>query len=290
MDHVADREFRDLAGAGAGDIGDLDHLGRHVARRALATDACPDPVGERVVQRDAFAQTDEENDALVALPVLADANGLQHLVALLDLAVDLSGADAHAAGVQHRVRAAVDDQPVVCSARHPVAVAPDAGEAVEIGAVVLGAVGGVPERDRHGREGLGAHQLSRLAAHGLAGIVGHVHRHAETEGLQLTAPDRTDGIAQREAGDDVGAARNRGEMQVVLDGAVDVLEPLRRERRAGRGHGAQRAEVVGAFRFNFRLNSGIQVFGGRAEKRHGLGIGIVEKHVAVGVEGRAVIE
>ena len=38
---------------------------------------------------------------------------LDHLVELLDLAVDFRRADAHAAGIEHGVRAAVDDQPVV---------------------------------------------------------------------------------------------------------------------------------------------------------------------------------
>ena len=265
MDHVADRELGDLAGAGARDVGDLNHLHRYVTGRALAADAPLDSVGQRVIQRDAFAQPDEEHDALVALPVLADADGLQHFVALFDLAIDLGGADAHAAGVQHRVGAAVDDQPVVFGPCHPVAVAPDVREAVEIGAVVLGAIRVVPERDRHGGEGLRAHQLARLAAHGPAGVVEHVHRHAEAQRLQLAPPDRAHGVAEGKAGDDVRAARDRSQLQVVLDGAVDVLETFRRERRAGGRHGAERAEVVGTLGLEPGLGCGVEILGGGAE-------------------------
>jgi drug/metabolite transporter (DMT)-like permease len=84
---------------------------------------------------------------------------------LLDLAVDLGGADAHAAGVERGVRAAVDDHAAVRGDLAEVAVAPDVVEALEVGGVVLAAVGVVPEADRHHREGLGAHQLALLAAH-----------------------------------------------------------------------------------------------------------------------------
>ena len=38
VDHVAHRELGDLARARARDVGDLDHLRRHVARRALAAE------------------------------------------------------------------------------------------------------------------------------------------------------------------------------------------------------------------------------------------------------------
>ena len=56
---------------------------------------------------------DEEHDPLVVVPLLPDDEALQHLVELLDLAVDLRRPDADAAGVQHRVRAPVDDEAAV---------------------------------------------------------------------------------------------------------------------------------------------------------------------------------
>ena len=60
-----------------------------------------------------------------------------HFVELLDLAVDLGRADAHAAGIQHGVRAAVDDHAAVRGQLGVVAVAPDAGKALEVRRAVL---------------------------------------------------------------------------------------------------------------------------------------------------------
>ena len=108
---------------------------------------------QRVVELRAGAQAHEEDDAHVVVPVLADGERLEHLGDLLDLAVDLRGADAHAAGVERGVGAAVDDHAAVLGPFGEVAVAPDAGEALEIGGVVFGAVGIVPEADRHRRNG-----------------------------------------------------------------------------------------------------------------------------------------
>jgi monoamine oxidase len=74
-----------------------------------------------VVERDAVGQADEQHDADVVVPVLADADRLQHLVHLLDLGIDLGGADAHAAGVERGIGTAVDDMPPwgVHSAKSP---------------------------------------------------------------------------------------------------------------------------------------------------------------------------
>ena len=58
--------------------------------------------------------------------------------------------------------------------------------------------------------------------------------------LQLAAPDRPDRVAEREAGDDVGAAADAREVHVPLDRCVDVVEAVRRERAAGREDRAER--------------------------------------------------
>src|SRR4249920_1260908 len=58
---------------------------------------------------------DEEDHAGVVLPFLADDKALLDFVELFDLAVDLGRADAHAAGVQGRVRAAVDNDGGSCA-------------------------------------------------------------------------------------------------------------------------------------------------------------------------------
>ena len=121
-------------------------------------------VRERIVERETFAQLDEQHDPHVARPVLPDHQRLDDLVELLDLAVDLGGADAHAAGVQHRVGAAMDDDAAVRRDLAPVAVAPDVRVLVEVGGTVFGAIGVIPETDRHRGKGLGADQLSLLVA------------------------------------------------------------------------------------------------------------------------------
>src|SRR3546814_13324123 len=71
---------------------------------------------------------------------------------------------------------------------------------------------------------------------------------AEAAGLKLAPPYRADRVAEREAADDVRAAGDRREMEVLLDGGVDVVEGLRHQRRPGRRHGPDGGEVVGVDR------------------------------------------
>ena len=79
---------------------------------------------------------------------------------------------------------------------------------------------------------------------GRPAVVEHVDRHAEPARLQLAAPDRPDRVAQREAGDDVGAAADAGEVHVALDRRVDVVVAVLGQRASGREDGLQRREVV----------------------------------------------
>ena len=85
-------------------------LRRHVTRRRVAADRVADLVAQLLVERQALAQPDEQHDAHVALPLLRDRDRLGDFLDLLDLAIDLGRADAHAAGIQHRIGAAVHDQ------------------------------------------------------------------------------------------------------------------------------------------------------------------------------------
>src|SRR3546814_5334680 len=62
------------------------------------------------------------------------------------------------------------------------------------------------------------------------------------------SPHRADRVAADEAGDDVGAAGDGGQADVLLDVLVDVVEALRHQRRAGRGEQAQGGEVVAGLR------------------------------------------
>ena len=76
----------------------------------LRADRAADLVAQRLVERQAVAQAHEQHDAHVALPLLRDRDRLGDFLDLLDLAIDLGGADAHAAGIQHGIGAAVHDQ------------------------------------------------------------------------------------------------------------------------------------------------------------------------------------
>src|SRR5262249_31179454 len=124
------------------------------------------------------------------LPVLADHDALQDLRQLLHLAIDLRRADADAAGVQHRVGAAVDDDAAMLGQLHIVAVMPDVGIALEIGGAIAFAVGIIPESDRHRRKWRRADQLTLLALDRFALVVPDLDLHAEAAHLDLAAPDR----------------------------------------------------------------------------------------------------
>ena len=110
----------------------------------MRPDAVRDPGPERRVEYHARRETHEEHDPLVAIPRLPYRQALDHLRHVLDLAVDLGRADAHAAGIQRRVRSSVDDDAVVRRDRGPVAVPPDAGILLEVRLPVARALG-VPQ-------------------------------------------------------------------------------------------------------------------------------------------------
>jgi hypothetical protein len=121
-----------------------------------------------------------------------------------------------------------------------VAMGPDVVESGEIGRVVFLAVRIVPETDRHGRKRLGADQFTLFAGDGLAVVVPDLDGHAETRTLDLAAPDRQRRIAEHEAGNDVGAAGDRGQVHVGLDALIDKGKAFRRQRRPGRGEQPER--------------------------------------------------
>src|SRR4051812_42475619 len=197
--HVAYRQLDNLAALGAWNVGDLEDLRRHVARGGVVADAALDAIRDFVVHAEAVTQLDEEHDAHVALPVLADDERLDHLLELLDLAVDLRRADPDAARVEHGVRPAVDDDAVVLGDLGPVAVAPDVRVLLEIRSAVPRAVGIVPEADRHRGERPRADQLALFSLQRAPLLVEHIDRHAESLRLDLAAPDRTGRIAEHEA-------------------------------------------------------------------------------------------
>ena len=150
--------------------------------------------------------------------------------------IDLGRADAHAAGVERGVGAAVDDHAAVRRPLGEVAMAPDVGEALEIGGAVFRAVGIVPEPHRHRRERLGADQLARLPAH-------RAGRPRSTPRPPCRGPAPG---SRRARPAQVGSPQTKHDTMSVppeiearctsgLDVLIDVVEALRRQRRAGRG-------------------------------------------------------
>lgn len=110
---------------------------------------------------------------------------------------------------------------------------PDAGKAVEIGRLIPRPILIAPEFDRHGQMGIAADQLAGNAANGTPLIIQRVDIHAEHRTLQFTAMHRLQRIAAEETGADIRAAGNGREMHIRLPVAIDIIEGLRDERRAG---------------------------------------------------------
>ncbi len=116
-----------------------------------------------------------------------------------------------------------------------------------------------------------------------------VDRHAETRGLDLATPHRAGGIAEHEAGDDIGAAGDRGEVHVFLDIAVDVIEAFGGERRAGGGDEPHRRQVMGLGGLEARLLAGVDIFRRGAEHVDVLSLREIPHH-RLRRERRAVVE
>src|SRR4051812_4909051 len=142
---VAHREFDDLAAPRAGDFVDAHDARRDVPRRGIRANSAADVFLELLGEGAAIAQPDEQDDALVAIPLLADHEAFDHLLHLLDLAINLGGADTDAAWIEHRVGAAVDDDPSRFRELDVVTVMPHAGVPLEIRGPVPGAIGVIPE-------------------------------------------------------------------------------------------------------------------------------------------------
>ena len=172
--HVAHRELDDLAALGARNVLDLQRPSpARGAAWCCARIWCLDLLrsaprrapGPRAAGRTAR----RARRPFQSWPM---TSALEHLGQLLDLAVDLRRADAHAAGIEHRVGAAVDDHAAVLGQLDIVAVAPDAREALEIGGVIAFCRRG-RSRSRSASTGTGAVQTSSpfCADHRLAVVV-----------------------------------------------------------------------------------------------------------------------
>src|SRR5216117_2173449 len=141
-------------------------------------------------------------------PGLADHERLDHLLHLLDLAVDLGRSDAHAARVEHRIRSAVDDHAIVPGDLAPVAVGPDPRKSLEVGGLVFLSVGVVPESNRQRWKWPRADKLAFLLFHRAGVFVEHLHPEAQGAALDFAAPYGQDRVSEHEASADVGAPRD----------------------------------------------------------------------------------
>ena len=155
-----------------------------------------------------------------------------------------------------------------------IAVAPDIGEALEIGGAVFRAVGIVPEADRHRRERLGADQFALFA-----GAPACRPRPRHRRPCRGPAPG-----SRRVQTGTVGTPRTKQETMSVppeiearctsgLIAVIDEVEAFRRQRRAGRGHRAHASTGRGVSRRREpRLAHRIDVFRRGAEIGHPLAV------------------
>src|SRR5581483_2634423 len=140
----------------------------------------------------------------------------------------------------------------------------------------------VPEPDRHRGERRRADELAFLLAHRTAVFVVHLDLHAESAALDLPAPDRTGGIAEREAAHDVRAAGDRCELNVAFHVRVHVIEALGHEWRTRREYRFHAGEIVRLRGLEAGFRARVDEFRGGAEDRHALPLREIEDDVVRG--------
>ena len=203
-----------------------------VGRRVVANPLL-NPRAERVVKVQTIAETHEQHDALVRTALaserLPDHDALNHLRHVLHLPINLSGANAHATGIQRRIAATVDDETAARRELSPVAVPPHPRPSLEVRRPILASVRIIPECDRHARKRCRTDQLTRLAHQRTSIVAPHLDAHSVAARLKLSAIDGLRGIAKGEAGDDVGAAADAAQSDVRLHALVHIVVAVRRE-------------------------------------------------------------
>ena len=224
-----------FATAGVGNVGHFHDVFGYVPGAGAFADSGFQGFDQVVGDGLAVGRDYEQDHFHVAVDLAADHEAVVHLADGFHLAVDFGGADAHAAGVEHGVGAAVDHHATLGRPRGVVAVSPDTGEAFEVRGAITTAVGVIPEADRHRRKRVLANQLSTLIDETVTAIVKHIDIHTKREALQLAASYGQHRIAAGKATENIGTTGNRRELYVGFHMLVDVVEALGRERRAGGG-------------------------------------------------------
>src|SRR5438094_3068795 len=115
MHDVSHGELRDLSTDRSRDVGDLNDLLRDVVGTRIFADLRADPVAQGIGEGCAVGQPHEQYDAHVAVAVshlLANDEALDDLRQLLDLPINLGRTDPYTSGIERRIAASVDHDPV----------------------------------------------------------------------------------------------------------------------------------------------------------------------------------
>ncbi len=121
----------------------------------------------------------------------------------------------------------------------PIAVAPDAGEFLEVAGAKALVAGIVPEEKRHGGERRGEDEFTDGAERCLLLFIPRFDFCAETEALEFAGVDGLVGIREDEGAANVGAAADGAELDVAFHFVVDPVKAFRGQGRAGGTDAAQ---------------------------------------------------
>ncbi len=215
-----------------------------MTRRCVAAYQAADLRLQRCVQRAPGAQDNEEHHTHIALPLLADHHTFQHGTALLNLAIDLRGANAHTTRVQHRIGSPMDDEAAVGGLLAIITLRPDPVEPREVGRVEAAAIGVIPETQGTRREGRSAHQLALLFLHWAPLVIPYRDRHSQPGRLDFTRVYRQSRRAPHETGENICATGDAGQADVPFEVAIHILVVFMQQGRPGGQYRFQAAQIV----------------------------------------------
>eukprot|EP01137_Pigoraptor_chileana_P031237 Opistho-2@18762 len=217
-----------------------------MACRQLLPDGMRHPLLQLVVEFVACVHQHKEYHALVRAHLLRDAQAVGNLRKGFNDMVDFRAAESDTRGIQRSV--APPEHPNASGGRadlHKVAVRPHTVVFAKVCASVLAAVGVVPEANGHRWERHCADKLAALIKHGVRAFVPALHLHAKISRLNLPPDDGNSRIRARKARDDVGAASDGAQKNILLDVCVHIVKTLWLERRSRRKDGANGRQLVG---------------------------------------------
>jgi len=291
MDDIGNRAFDLFHIQGIGDIGCLDDLCRHVPRRGLGTERLLDLGLQLFCQLVPLGEFHEQDDALIPFPVLSDGQAVGDLFHLLHLVVKLGGADANTGGLEHGVGAAIEGEAAgLAVVYHIVSMTPYIGVHREVGILVLGIAGIVPEVKGHGWCRSLADQLPFLIGNGTARFVINIDLHGQRGKLELTGIHGTGRASRAKAAVDVGTAGRGVEPEVFLDFLVHILESLGREGRAGLPDLGEVGQIEVSSRFEALILDKVDIAGTGAEHGYLLILHQLPHGSGIGVARVAVVE